>query len=196
MGKKTSHLGLTTRQELPGLLVLKVIVICQNLMYKVSWSDVPMKNVFTNLNRPFVIGCTYILCCFYWSRKRSLTFNHQVSHVIFDKQGQYHPYHKGFRKTPSSSPLYGTFLPLSSLYLFSILTIEGSSTCKGTCYAKKYQVQHLSPALKPKISHVIQYLFGIKLFGLMSYPKCRSVEVINNPTRPGLNHREVNYIKL
>jgi hypothetical protein len=31
---------------------------------------------------------------------------------------------------------------------------------------------------------------------LMSYPKCRSVEVINNPARPGSNHREVNYIKL
>jgi hypothetical protein len=29
---------------------------------------------------------------------------------------------------------------------------------------------------------------------LMSYPKCRSVKVINNPGRPGSNHREVNYI--
>ena len=29
---------------------------------------------------------------------------------------------------------------------------------------------------------------------LMSYPKCRSVEVINNPARPGSNHREVNCI--
>jgi len=29
---------------------------------------------------------------------------------------------------------------------------------------------------------------------LMSYPKCRSVEVINNPARPRSNHREVNYI--
>jgi hypothetical protein len=29
---------------------------------------------------------------------------------------------------------------------------------------------------------------------LMSYPKCRSVEVINNPARPGSNHRQVNYI--
>jgi len=29
---------------------------------------------------------------------------------------------------------------------------------------------------------------------LMSYPKCRSVIVINNPARPGSNHREVNYI--
>jgi hypothetical protein len=28
----------------------------------------------------------------------------------------------------------------------------------------------------------------------MSSPKCRSVEVINNPARPGSNHREVNYI--
>ncbi|KAJ6858775.1 hypothetical protein NC652_041158 [Populus alba x Populus x berolinensis] len=29
---------------------------------------------------------------------------------------------------------------------------------------------------------------------LMSLPKCRSVEVINNPARPGSNHREVNCI--
>ena len=29
---------------------------------------------------------------------------------------------------------------------------------------------------------------------LMSSPKCRSVEVINNLARPGSNHREVNYI--
>ena len=27
----------------------------------------------------------------------------------------------------------------------------------------------------------------------MSSPKCRSVEIINNPTRPGSNHMEVNY---
>ena len=29
---------------------------------------------------------------------------------------------------------------------------------------------------------------------LMSSPKCKSVEVINNPARPGSNHREVNCI--
>ena len=28
---------------------------------------------------------------------------------------------------------------------------------------------------------------------LMSSPKCRSVEVINNPARTGSNHKEVNY---
>jgi hypothetical protein len=28
----------------------------------------------------------------------------------------------------------------------------------------------------------------------MSYPKCRNVEVINNPARSGSNHKEVNYI--
>ena len=44
-------------------------------------------------------------------------------------------------------------------------------------------------------------LFGYKTEGdfdttkrLMSYPKCRSVEVINNPVRPGSNHSEVNCI--
>ena len=29
---------------------------------------------------------------------------------------------------------------------------------------------------------------------LLSSPKCRSVEAINNPARPGSNHREVNCI--
>jgi hypothetical protein len=29
---------------------------------------------------------------------------------------------------------------------------------------------------------------------LMSYPKFKSVKVINKPTRPGSIHREVNYI--
>ena len=29
---------------------------------------------------------------------------------------------------------------------------------------------------------------------LMSYFKCRSVEVINNSARPGSNHMEINYI--
>jgi hypothetical protein len=29
---------------------------------------------------------------------------------------------------------------------------------------------------------------------LMSFSKCRSVKVINNPTKPGSNHREVNCI--
>jgi hypothetical protein len=28
----------------------------------------------------------------------------------------------------------------------------------------------------------------------MSSPKCRSVEVINNPVRPGSNNKEVNFI--
>jgi hypothetical protein len=41
-------------------------------------------------------------------------------------------------------------------------------------------------------------LFGIEAADttkrLMSSPKCRSVEVINNPARPGSNHREVNCI--
>jgi hypothetical protein len=29
---------------------------------------------------------------------------------------------------------------------------------------------------------------------LMSSSKCRSVEVINNPARPGSNYKEINYI--
>ena len=35
-----------------------------------------------------------------------------------------------------------------------------------------------------------------KIKRLMSSPKCRSVEVINKPSRPGSNHMEVNCIKL
>jgi hypothetical protein len=44
----------------------------------------------------------------------------------------------------------------------------------------------------------VKGLFGIEAADttkrLMSSPKCRSVEIINNPTRPGSNHREVNCI--
>jgi len=42
------------------------------------------------------------------------------------------------------------------------------------------------------IYHKLKYLDTTK--ELMSSPKCMSVEVINNPARPGLNHREVNCI--
>jgi hypothetical protein len=38
------------------------------------------------------------------------------------------------------------------------------------------------------------YFTGDTTKRLMSSPKCRSVEVINNPARPGSNHREVNCI--
>ena len=41
--------------------------------------------------------------------------------------------------------------------------------------------------------HFIQYVYDTAK-RLMSSPKCRSVEVINNPSRPGSNHREVNCI--
>ena len=58
------------------------------------------------------------------------------------------------------------------------------------------------------LPHVLDVHFGYKAFGcldirerpidttkrLMSSPKCRSVEVINNPARPGSNHREVNCV--
>jgi hypothetical protein len=36
-------------------------------------------------------------------------------------------------------------------------------------------------------------MFNDMIKRLMSYPKCKSVKVINNPARPGSNHREVNY---
>jgi hypothetical protein len=42
------------------------------------------------------------------------------------------------------------------------------------------------------IYHKLKYLDTTK--ELMSSPKCRSVEVINNPARPGSNHREGNCI--
>ena len=49
-----------------------------------------------------------------------------------------------------------------------------------------------------KMAEVVhdEKLFSDTIKRLMSYPKCRSVEVINNPARPGSNHKEVNYIKL
>jgi hypothetical protein len=48
------------------------------------------------------------------------------------------------------------------------------------------------------VFHTEEYRYGRKTYDttkrLMSSPKCRSVEVINNPARPGSNHREVNCI--
>jgi hypothetical protein len=41
---------------------------------------------------------------------------------------------------------------------------------------------------------VFLFLAGDTIKELMSYPKCRSVTVINNLARPGSNHREVNCI--
>jgi hypothetical protein len=38
------------------------------------------------------------------------------------------------------------------------------------------------------------YRNGDTIKELISSPKCRSVKVINNPARPGSNHREINYI--
>ena len=47
-----------------------------------------------------------------------------------------------------------------------------------------------------RITLVLQgrFLLGDTTKRLMSSPKCRSVEVINNPARPGSNHREINCI--
>jgi hypothetical protein len=44
------------------------------------------------------------------------------------------------------------------------------------------------------LKKIIQKMVVDTIKELMSYPKCRSVEVINNPARLGSNHREVNYI--
>ena len=37
-------------------------------------------------------------------------------------------------------------------------------------------------------------MFSDTIKELMSYPKCMSVTVINNPAIPGSNHKEVNCI--
>jgi hypothetical protein len=43
-------------------------------------------------------------------------------------------------------------------------------------------------------SEIRQYMSNDTTKRLMSSLKCMSVEVINNPVRPGSNHREVNCI--
>ncbi|KAJ6871427.1 hypothetical protein NC652_036940 [Populus alba x Populus x berolinensis] len=45
-----------------------------------------------------------------------------------------------------------------------------------------------------KSSLVLMRMSSDTTKSLMSSPKCRSVEVINNSARPGSNHREVNCI--
>jgi hypothetical protein len=46
------------------------------------------------------------------------------------------------------------------------------------------------------IGLIIEIWINDTIKRLMSYPKCTSVKVINNSTRPRSNHKEVNYIKL
>jgi hypothetical protein len=46
-------------------------------------------------------------------------------------------------------------------------------------------VSHFYEGLTPKDRQMVE---------LMSSPKCKSVEVINNPARPGSNHKEINCI--
>jgi len=58
---------------------------------------------------------------------------------------------------------------------------------------------NITPSFKEKLgSYEKQIVSFLNLSDttkrLMSFPKCRSVEVINNPARPGSNHREVNCI--
>ena len=43
-------------------------------------------------------------------------------------------------------------------------------------------------------TEVVWFMLADTTKRLISSPKCRSVEVINNPARPGSNHREVNCI--
>jgi hypothetical protein len=45
-----------------------------------------------------------------------------------------------------------------------------------------------------KLTNLKLRLDGDMIKELMSYPKYRSVTVINNPARPRSNHKEVNYI--
>jgi len=62
---------------------------------------------------------------------------------------------------------------------------------------KKYGITHkVATPYHPQISGQVELanreIDTTKEF--MSFPKCRNVEVINNPTRPGSNQREVNCI--
>jgi len=54
-----------------------------------------------------------------------------------------------------------------------------------SCSEEDYETSPLPPS-PAQVANTIKEL--------MSYPKCRSVTVINNPVRPGSNHREVNCI--
>jgi hypothetical protein len=47
--------------------------------------------------------------------------------------------------------------------------------------------------IKKTNDHIIKMIHNTTK-ELMSSPKCKSVEVINNPARPGSNHKKVNYI--
>ena len=57
-----------------------------------------------------------------------------------------------------------------------------------------HKLKHIFPTFNGEDVHRWLYKCTDTAKRLMSSPKCRSVEVINNPARPGSNHREVNCI--
>jgi hypothetical protein len=59
-------------------------------------------------------------------------------------------------------------------------------------YHNTYLVLDMTSCMEDVLSLLINIIDMTKRS--MSSPKCRSVEIINNPARLGSNHREVNYI--
>ena len=57
-----------------------------------------------------------------------------------------------------------------------------------------FRVRKPSSCVWAESINLMSCLAGDTIKELMSYPKCRSVTVINNPARPGSNHKEVNCI--
>jgi hypothetical protein len=97
--------------------------------------------------------------------------------------------------------IIGIFLFLSSFSLWSNSLTSFTSKVKsflisigiyGSTQEGSISVLHSNGTWKT--SWILAKYRGDTTKRLMSSPKCRSVEVINNPARPGSNHREVNCI--
>ena len=83
-----------------------------------------------------------------------------------------------------------------NLFFYSLTLAVGVDQFSRSSPASPHQVSsiQISKARRTEGKFQTGHLLSDTTKRLMSSPKCRSVEVINNPVRPGSNHREVNCI--
>ena len=100
-------------------------------------------------------------------------------------------------KSQNISIMFVKFHPL--LYHFELqwmMKFMLSNWIKHRIYSKDHMLKILLDQNGSFVLHIIrmELLIGDTIKELMSYPKCRSVKVINNLARPGSIHKEINFI--
>jgi hypothetical protein len=158
-----------------------------------EFPNLPAEVVFQPLLRSLPISRVIGLCFKRgWSRQKAKTRGYK-SHE--GRRTQFCP-----QDTRNYSSTNQTYCPIGSVMTQSrLVTHDWSSIAPNWVRPVSLVTQH------PKLQLLWRNLILFTSFAysnslhdtikeLMSYPKCRSVKVINNPVRPGSIHREVNYI--